>query len=187
MKAIIKVILLCVITTISYSQNKKVKKSTSSVPANNTEMQEVVVINSGKNALVYVRDNNVDLKVTKLQDTFMAYNIDNYKEVYGADFIPTNIQISFELESGDGKLLATYNEKRKLISVVENYDDVALPYNIARYVYKEYPGWQIVSDKYNYTQESGEITKKEYKFTMTKDNKTKKIKVNPVDVLVAIR
>lgn len=187
MKAIIKVIVLCLITTVSYSQNKKVKKSTSSVPANNTEMQEVVVISSGKNALVYVRDNNVDLKVTKLQDTFMAYDINNHKDVYGADFMPSSIQVSFELESGDGKLQATYNEKRKLISVVENYENVALPYNVSRYVYKEYPGWKIVSDKYNYSQENGAITKKEYRLTMTNGNKTKKIRVNPVDELVAIR
>lgn len=187
MKAIIKVILLCVITTVSYSQNKKVKKTTSSVPANNTEMQEVVIISSGKNALAYVRDKNVDLKVTKLQDTFMAYDINNHKGLYGADFIPSNIEVSFELESGDGILRATYDEKRKLISVVENYDNVALPYSVSKYVYKEYPGWKIVSDKYNYSQENGIVTNKEYKLTMTKDNKTKKIKVNPVDELVAIR
>ena len=52
------------------------------------------------------------------------------------------------LEGNGASLAATYNEKGKLISVVENYSNVKLPRQVIFSVFKSYSGWTIVKDKY---------------------------------------
>jgi hypothetical protein len=47
--------------------------------------------------------------------------------------------------------VCTYNENGKLISVVENYKNVLFS-KVIYEIYKKYPGWQIVNDKYLYSQ-----------------------------------
>ena len=78
----------------------------------------------------------------------------------------------------DGSLVATYNEKGKLTRVVEKYENVKLPMDVIYGVYKTYPGWKISNDKYLYSQEDGDIIKKQYNLRLTKDKETKKIVVN---------
>jgi hypothetical protein len=58
-----------------------------------------------------------------------------------------------------GSLSATYDENGKLIRVVEEYKDIKLPSPVIYSVYKAYPGWQIVNDKYLYSQEDGDVLK----------------------------
>jgi uncharacterized protein (UPF0333 family) len=50
-----------------------------------------------------------------------------------------------------GGSLSTYNENGKLISVVENYKKRIIS-KVIYEIYKKYPGWQIVNDKYLYSQ-----------------------------------
>lgn len=189
MKSIIKVLLLSVFTSVSYSQNVIENKVDDEI-INTTALNEIVIKKAGQDYSIYVKDINVDPRVAKLQDAFVAYdlakNLKDYdlvqnKEGYGS------FQVLIELENGDGKLQATYNGKGKLITVVERYKNIQLPNSVCHQVYKEYPGWQIVEDKYKYSQEDGRNIKKEYKITMTKENKTKKIVVNPEGSFVAIR
>jgi hypothetical protein len=180
MKAIINVLLLSVFTTTSYSQYKAESKL-NELGVNNIDLSEVVVKSAGKEMSVYVRDVNVDPKVAKLEKTFIDYDLGKNAEEFDSSWVV------FELENGNGRILATYNENGRLTSVIESYKNVVLPISISRSVYKEYPGWQIVNDKYRYSQENGENIKKEYRLTMKKDNKTQKIIVNPVGEVVAIR
>lgn len=189
MKSIIKILILSVITTTSYSQddtenimNKKL--------IHKTNLPEVVIKSAEKDFSTYISDMNVDPRVAKLQDAFLsndlAENLNGYDLIKNQEGYGT-FQVLLELENGEGKLQATYNEKGKLESVVEKYENIQLPNSICHSIYKAYPGWQIVENKYNYSQEDGRKTKKEYKITMTKDNKTKKITVIPEGNMVAIR
>lgn len=180
MKTIIKALLLSTITTISYSQTKTESKS-GTEGVNKIDLSEVVVKNTGKESSIYVRDLNVDPKVLKLEQEFINYDLGKNAVGYDAFYV------KFELEKGKGKLEATYNENGKLTSVNEKYRKVELPISISRSIYKEYPGWQIVDNTYTYSQENGTKIKKEYSLTMTKDNKTQKIKINPAAEIVAVR
>ncbi len=180
MKAIINVLLLSVVTTISYAQHKAESKL-NDLGVNNIDLSEVVIKSAGKEMSTYVRDINLDPKVAQLQKIFIDSNLG--KNADGFD----SILVVVKLENGQGRILATYNGNGKLTSVEETYKNVVLPISISRSVYKEYPGWQIVNDKYKYSQENGESIKKEYRITMKKDNKTQKITVIPVGEVVAIR
>jgi hypothetical protein len=181
MKTIIKVLLLSVVTSFSYSQSRTVSKSNKE-SIKNIDLPEIVVKSNVKNDLtVYLRDINVDSKVVELQDEFIKYELGEKIEGYKDTFV------IFELKRGDGKLVAFYNENGKLTSVAEQYKNVELPISVSRSVYKAYPGWQIEKDKYVYTQENGSVTNKEYILTMTKDKRSQKVTVNPINMVIASR
>ncbi len=78
-----------------------------------------------------------------------------------------------------GTLTATYNQNGKLVRVVEKYENVTLPDKIIFSVFKNYPGWGIVNDKYLYTQADGDVLKKQYKLKIKNGNKTKRITLSP--------
>jgi hypothetical protein len=56
-------------------------------------------------------------------------------------------------------LCPLYDENGKLIRVVEEYKDISYP-PVIYSVYKAYPGWQIVNDKYLYSQKMETFKKK---------------------------
>ena len=66
-----------------------------------------------------------------------------------------------------------------MTSVVEDYKNIKLPTAVIYSVYKNFPGWQIVNDKYLYTQEEGDVIKKEYNLKIKKDKDVRKLTVNP--------
>jgi hypothetical protein len=79
----------------------------------------------------------------------------------------------------NGSLAATYDDKGKLIRVVENFKNVKLPSQVIYSVYRTYPGWTIVNDKFLYTQEKGDVTKKQYNIKIKKDKDVVKLVVKP--------
>jgi uncharacterized protein YcnI len=91
------------------------------------------------------------------------------------------------METKGGTLSATYNENGKLISVVENYKDVKLPSPVIYSVYKAYPGWQIVNDKYLYSQKEGDIIKKQYNLKIKKGNDNRRLTVHADGATLAER
>ena len=151
MKAYIIAIFAFGITTLSYSQDimnddkEDVSYKVENLPA-------VVIKSAGTDFSVYLPDRNADNTIRKLEDEFIAYDLGKDYEGYETYLVVMEIK--------DGSLAATYNEKGKLIRVVENYKNVKLPSKVIFSVYKNYPGWEIVNDKYLYSQKEGAIEKK---------------------------
>ncbi|RXR16252.1 hypothetical protein EQG63_11540 [Flavobacterium amnicola] len=141
------------------------------------ELPTVVIKNAGDDFSVYLPDRNPDQKVRQLQDKFIGYNLGKNEEGFD-EFL-----VLFEGE--DASLAATYNEKGKLLRVVEKYENVKLPRKVIFSVYKEYPDWVIVQDKFLYTQKDGDILKKQYNLKIKKGKETKKIVVKPNGDLIA--
>lgn len=134
------------------------------------QLPAVVIRSAGKDFSVYLTDQNPDARVRGLQKQFISYNLG--KDYDGFD----NFLVS--METPDGSLVATYNENGKLTSVVENYKNVKLPVKVIYAIYKEFPGWRIVNDKYLYTQENGDIKKKQYHLKIKKDSEVRKLVVH---------
>ena len=171
------------ITAFSQNTNSEGndKKAISTKEKGMTPMElDKVVIKAGKNISYYLPDSNADLdtNIKSLENEFIAYNVGNDYEDYERYFV--------EFRQGKGHLSATYDSNGKLISVVEKYHDIRLPLSISYSVLKTYPGWQIVGDKYTYSQKNGEVTKKEYTVKLKKENETIKLKVSPKgDIIIA--
>ena len=176
MKTFLIIVLVLGIHITSFSQNKE-SEGNDEKAMKSVDLPEIVIKNAGKDFSYYLPDKNPDPSVKKLQSEFIAYNLG--KDYQGYD----NYLVILEGEKGI--LTATYDANGKLTSVVEKYNDTQLPIPVIYSVYKAYPGWQIVNDKYLYTQENGDITKKEYNLKLKKENEIIKLKVNPKGDIIA--
>jgi hypothetical protein len=169
MKTIVSFLLLLGVLSTSFAQDEnKGVKGKGNVKVE--ELPEVVIKRAGTDFSVYLPDKNSDPTVRRLQEEFIAYDLGPDYEGY------ENYLVVMELDKG--VLSATYNEKGKLISVVENYKNVKLPSAVIYKVYIAFPGWRIVNDKFLYSQREGDIIKKQYNLKIRKGKDTKKIIVN---------
>ena len=156
--------------TTSYSQ-EEIKNDLDNEVLKMDELPEIVIKSVGKDFSVYLPDKNPDNKVKNLQQKFIAYNLGKDYEGYENFLIV--------METNDGSLTASYNSNGKLTRVIEKYQNVKLPSKVIYAVYKAYPGWQLVNDKFLYTQEDGDIIKKQYQIKIKKDNETRKLVIHP--------
>lgn len=156
---------------LSYSQEKKLGR------VDMVNLPAVVIKSAGDDFSVYLPDRNPDPKVRTLEDSFIAYDLGKNFEGYETYLV--------YMEVKGGTLSASYNEKGQLIRVVENYKDVVLPSKLIYEIYKKYPGWEIVNDKYLYSQEKGDIVKKQYNIKIKKGKENQKLKVHPDGQIIA--
>lgn len=168
MKNFIIVLLFLGLSIVSYSQDKQ-KKADEKGLVDIEELPAVVIKRVGSDFSVYIPDRHPDMKVRDLQQKFVAYDL-------GKDYEGFETYLLL-MKSKDRSLSATYNEKGKLIRVVENYKNVRMPDRVIYSVYKTYPGWTIVNDKYLYTQQEGDVVKKQYNLKIKKGNKVRKLTV----------
>jgi hypothetical protein len=176
MKTALILALILGLNITTYSQ-KKVEEGNDEGNMNTVDLPEIVIKNAGKDFSYYLPDKNPDITVNKLQKEFVAYDLGKDYEGYENYLVILSV--------GKGTLSATYDVNGKLTSVVEKYTDTMLPHAVIYSVYKAYPGWQIVNDKYLYTQENGDVTKKEYNLKLKKDKETIKLKVNPKGEIIS--
>lgn len=140
------------------------------------DLPAVVIKSAGKDFSVYLPDRNPDENIRALQQKFISYDL-------GKDYQGYN-EFLVVLESPKGSLSATYNENGKLTSVVENYQNIQLPAKVIYSIYKEYPGWTIIKDKFLYTQKEGDIEKKEYNLKIKKDKTVQNLVVKPTGEII---
>jgi hypothetical protein len=176
MKCIFYLLVVLGFSAIGRAQEKNMTPAQARVET--TALPEIIIKKAGEDFSVYVRDSGAqDPKIKNLQETFIAYDLGKDYEGY-ENYLVTMID-------KDASLVATYNENGKLTSVVEKYDNVKLPSAVVYSVYREFPGWKMVKDKYLYTQESGDVKKNQYNIKLVKAGDTKKIVVNSKGEILA--
>lgn len=175
MKAFSIILLFLSITTVSFSQDKATGPRQGNITIE--ELPAVVIKSVGKDFSVYLPDRNLDPSVRAIEDKFIAYDLG--KDYEGFESYLVIMQIK------NGSLTATYNENGKLTSVVENYKNLKLPNSVIYYIYKAYPGWQIIDDKYLYSQKEGDVIKKEYDVRIKREKEIRKIVITPKGEIIA--
>jgi hypothetical protein len=171
MKLLFSVLALLCFSTVSYSQSLEDEE------LKYNELPAIVMKTAGKDFSIYLPDRNPDEKVRQMQEKFIGYDLGKDYEGYNEYLVV--------MEAENAYLAATYNENGKLMSVVENYTNVKLPRQVIFSVFKSYPGWTIVKDKFLYTQEDGDIIKKQYNLKIKKDKEIKKLIVQPNGNIIA--
>ena len=164
--------IICLLVGVGFALTSYTQEKASSAGVMETKkLPEMVIKKAGNDFSVYLPEyENQDAKIKNLQESFIAYDLG--KDYEGFE----NYLVTMKVK--DGSLAATYNENGKLMNVVEKYDNVKLPTAVIYNIYKTYPGWRISNDKYLYSQEDGDVTKKQYNIQLTKGKETKKIVVN---------
>jgi len=168
MKTFIVILLFLGFAVSSYSQ-KKTEKQEGKMDVIN--LPEIVIKKAGADFSVYIPDDNPDQNVRRLEEKFVAYDLG--KDYEGAE------NYLLTMDTKNGSLAATYDENGKLIRVVENYKNVILPSAVIYSIYKNFPDWTIVNDKFLYTQTEGDIIKKQYNVKIKKDKDVRKLVVRP--------
>ncbi|TDE29849.1 MULTISPECIES: hypothetical protein [Flavobacterium] len=164
MKSLI-ILLFLSVTIASYSQvTEKGKIKIEELPG-------VVIKRVGTDFSVYIPDNNPDQRVRTVEEKFIAYDLGKDAEGFEEYLVVMEVK--------NGSLTATYNENGKLIRVVEEFKNVKLPSEVIYSIYRTYPGWSIVNDTFLYSQEEGDIIKKQYNIKIKKDKETMKLVVRP--------
>ncbi|WP_291102473.1 MULTISPECIES: hypothetical protein [unclassified Flavobacterium] len=170
MKSFIIVLLFLGFVSSSYSQ-KKTQKEKEEGNMEMINLPEIVIKKAGADFSVYIPDQNPDKSVRRIEEKFIAYDLG--KDYEGSETYLLTMQVK------KGTLAATYDEKGKLIRVVENYKNVILPGRVIFSVYKSFPEWTIVNDKFLYSQEEGDIVKKQYNIKIKKGKEVRKLVVHP--------
>lgn len=169
MKSFIIILFLLGSITSLYSQaNNGDDRSEESLKIQ--QLPEVVIRSAGKDFSVYLTDKNPDASVRGLEEQFISYNLGKDYEGFDSYLVT--------MKTENGYLAATYNGNGKLTRVVENYKNVKLPSKVIYSIYKEFPGWQIINDKFLFTQENGDIIKKQYHLKIKKNNEVRKLVVH---------
>ena len=135
------------------------------------ELPGVVIKRVGTDFSIYLPDNNPDQRVKIVEEKFIAYDLG--KDAEGAE------EYLVVMEVKNGSLTATYNENGKLVRVVEQFKNVKLPSEVIYSIYRTYPTYSIVNDKFLYTQEDGDVIKKQYTVKIKKDKEIIKLTVRP--------
>jgi hypothetical protein len=177
MKSLIIILLFLGLCAPSYSQDQK--KDTVQGKIKVIELPPVVIKRVGKDFSVYLPDNNPDQTVRTIEEKFIAYDLG--KDYEGSE------EYLLVMSTKKGTLSATYNDKGKLVRVVEEYKNVKLPSEVIYSIYRTYPGWAIVNDQFLYTQREGDVTKKQYNVKIKKDNETVKLIVRPDGEITKIK
>jgi hypothetical protein len=171
MKSITSIFVLFALTATSFAQERGQIKA--------TELPGIVIKRVGKDFSIYLPDNNPDQRVRVIEEKFIAYELGNEREGYE--------EYLLVMKGKNGQLVATYNEKGKLTRVVENYKNVRLPSQVIYSIYKMYPKWRIINDKYLYSQEEGDIINKQYNVKIKKDKEVKRLVVRSNGEILKIR
>ena len=135
------------------------------------ELPGVVIKRVGSDFSVYLPDNNPDQRVSIVEEKFIAYDLG--KDAEGAE------EYLVVMEAKNGSLTATYNENGKLVRVVEQFKNVKLPSEVIYAIDRSYATDSIVNDKFLYTQEDGDVIKKQYTVKIKKDKEIIKLIVRP--------
>ncbi len=176
MKTFITTLLFLGLSLTSYSQDKMMEEEG---PIEAEELPAIVIKRAGTDFSIYIPSSNNDPNVKNLEKKFVAYDI-------GKDYEGFENYLLI-LETNDGSLSATYDENGKLVRVVENYKNVKLPNEVIFSIYKTYPEWKIVNDKFLYSQEEGDIQRNQYNITIEKGKQTLKLKVRSDGKILKVR
>lgn len=116
----IVILILCCFSLMSYSQSEESKTTSESLPIE--ELPEIVISKIGDDFSVYLPYKNPDLSIQNMQKYFIAYDL-------GKDFEGYDNYLVI-MRNAKGTLTATYNDKGKLVRVVEKYENVRLPSDV---------------------------------------------------------
>ncbi|RBP32840.1 hypothetical protein DFR65_102176 [Oceanihabitans sediminis] len=152
------------IASLSYSQIAEVQlEDVNLTPLNTSYLNEV----SDKSTPKIVR--RFESEVARYDITEAPFYDDKF-EAY---------EVIFEGKNSDQcRIVATYDNEGKVLSSLERFKDVALPYAVRNSIEKKYPGWIVIKDTYLVSYYLDKEVKKMYKLKIAKGNKRKNIKVD---------
>lgn len=154
------------LTSLGYSQNFHDESE-------EVVFEDILVYSLNKKYINEVMDNVNSDHVKDLEFNAANYNITKLKEFDGrSEFFKV-------LFKGDnGKILATYDSKGKIVSTSERYKDIALPVNITKSILSQFPNSNFLKVVYTVDYNHLEDIKKTYKIQIVHNDYKKTLKIH---------
>lgn len=139
-----------------------------------TELPEVEITAINYKYLSAVDTDVEDVNVRMLEEKVALYDLKK-SELYNDEY--DTYFISFYIPNG--RIVAAYDEKGKLIRTIERFENIKLPMKIRNKVSQQFPNWVMANDVYkvNYHKNKG-VTKKQYKIKLTNSGKVTRVKID---------
>jgi hypothetical protein len=147
---------------------------TTQIFSQNITLPEVEIAAVNYKYLNAVDSDNIAVNVKMLQEKVALYDVKK-SDLYVDDY--STYTVTFYIP--EGKILAAYDKKGKLIRTIEKFKDVRLPAIVINSIAKRFPNWAMNNDVYRveYHSDKG-ATKKQYKVKITNGEFVQTIKVN---------
>jgi hypothetical protein len=161
----INLIAICLVF-VGYSQTSKDE-------AKEVELTGVTVSPLNMSYLNSVEEDEMPEFVKNLENKAARFNITE-SPIYDGNFEAYEVMFS----QSNGTVLATYDQKGKILETTERFKNITLPYNVRTKIYKEHPGWVIHSDAYLVSYFHNQEVEKICKVQLRKDGKRKNLKID---------
>jgi hypothetical protein len=118
-----------------------------------------------------VKDKSSPVIIKKMENIAAEYDIQK------ADIFNPKRKGTYDVtfEETNGKIMATYNKKGKLIKTIEVYNNLKLPLQVSKSISKEYPGWAFTENTHEILYNKGKV-KKLYRIQIKNNNSIKELK-----------
>lgn len=125
------------------------------------------------NYLNKVEEGTVAPKVLNLQQIVANFNL-----LESSIFTGNEETYEVAFKHANSRVLTTFDREGKILCSYEWFKDVIFPTPVRNSIYREYPGWLVLSNEYlvSYTHNMG--TKKVYKVKIGKGNLQKNLKID---------
>lgn len=168
MKTYVMVFLLVGLTNLTIAQQNDLVAYTPSHKSVNTTSK--VAFNTAY--LNTVNHQDFAKKIQTFQNAVANYNI-KVSDIYQPK---SNDNYVVNFDEGGNHITAVYDKNGQLLTCLENYKGIKLPYDLASKLTKDYPNWGIekVDCKIQYSNQKQQPLIV-YQVVMNNENKTKKI------------
>ncbi|MEN8789711.1 MAG: hypothetical protein ABF295_09370 [Flavobacteriaceae bacterium] len=135
-------------------------------------LEGVTVTSPNFDYLAMVQDKNTPETVKGLERKAASFDLIE-SPVYNK--IDKAYEVFFS--NSKGRIVATYDDKGKILSSVEKFANVVVPAPIRNTVYHAYPEWTMSENTYMVTYFHNKGVKKTYHFQISKGDETKNLKL----------
>lgn len=111
-----------------------------------------------------VQDDLTPGQVKYLEQVVANWDVSTSRKFDGRKGNPFNV--TFKLQ--DGNIDAFYDNKGKVISAMERFQDFAMPKSVGNEILRQYPNWKIIKNRYSVWYCSGNQPKKNFKVLIQK-------------------
>ncbi|MCK0133588.1 hypothetical protein [Arenibacter sp. S6351L] len=118
-----------------------------------------------------VNDGNTPEVVQELQYKAANFDVTSLNE-YDKKDIHT-FEVVFKASNGD--IIASYTSDGSIVTAFENFENIVLPMTVRKMVFDGNEGWKMEKNRYICVFSEDNLTKKQYKVTLTDGNQKKKM------------
>ncbi|MCK0145750.1 hypothetical protein MWU78_08860 [Arenibacter sp. F26102] len=118
-----------------------------------------------------VNDGNTPEVVKELQYKAANFDVTSLYEYDKKD--KHTFEVVFKASNGD--IIASYTSDGSIVTAFENFENIVLPMTVRKMVFDGNEGWKMEKNRYKCVFSEDNLTKKQYKVTLTDGHQKKKM------------